>query len=157
MYIIFIHKFWGKKGMSIMLTAQKQIKLDVITKVSLGKLTIEKASQILCKSTRQILRYLASYKINGVKFLIHGNENKIPANKISDALKIEIQKLVKTNYYDFNMLHCLQKVKEVHGYVINRETFRIWCHEIKMVKRKKRRSSKARYLRQRMAQKGMML
>ena len=55
------------------------------------------------------------------------------------------------------MLHCLEKLAQLESIDLKRETFRKWCHEIKMVKHAKRRRSKARYMRSRMKQTGLML
>ena len=55
------------------------------------------------------------------------------------------------------MLHCLEKLESEHGIKIKRETFRKWCHEINFVKRAKRRRSKPKFYRERMAQAGLMI
>jgi hypothetical protein len=87
----------------------------------------------------------------------HGNYQKAPMNKISDELKIKTQNLVRDKYFDFNMLHCLEKLSENEQLQLKRETFRKWCHEIKMVKRAKKRRAKPRYTRHRMQRTGLML
>jgi hypothetical protein len=90
----------------------------------------------------------------------HGNSERVPSNRADAELKKRVQELVKNKYYDFNMTHCLEKLRKDEGVSsedLKRETFRLWCHEIKMVKRAKRRSAKARRLRDRMPQTGLML
>lgn len=137
--------------------AYEQLKLDVIVKVSSGLLDRQKALAILDISERTFWRYLRQYRENGALFVKHGNYKKEPANKIPEDLKKIVLKLVCEKYFDFNILHCLEKLKSEENILVKRETFRKWCHEIKMVKRSKRRRPKSRYYRQRMKQTGLML
>ncbi|NDG26487.1 MAG: hypothetical protein EB120_04855 [Proteobacteria bacterium] len=46
-----------------------------------------------------------------------------------------------------NVTHCLEKLREEHGINLGYETLRRWCHEKKLVKRAKKRKTKARYKR----------
>ncbi len=139
------------------MSAQDQLKLDVIGKVVTGVFDREKACLVLDVSQRTMRRYLNGYLDKGPLFVKHGNYQKEPVNKTSKELKNKVLSLVREKYFDFNMLHCLEKLSECEGIHLKRETFRKWCHEIKMVKRAKRRSSKARYMRTRMKQTGIMI
>lgn len=138
--------------------SSEQLKLDIISKLSQNKITRKQAIQILNVSERSVLRYLKKYNEKGFLFVKHGNRNKEPKNKTSFEIKKEVIKLVREKYFDFNMTHCLEKLKENHNIIIGREKFRRWCHEIKMVKHAhKRRGSKIRRRRDRMAMPGVML
>jgi transposase len=137
--------------------SSEQLKLDVISKLSLGKFSKEQAQQILSVSERSIDRYLAAYKKYGVTFVNHKNKQKNPSNKLSNEIKKKAVRLVREQYFDFNMTHCLEKLKENHDITINRETFRKWCHGIGMVKKAKSRRGKVRTRRDRMEQSGLML
>lgn len=139
------------------MNAEKQLKIDVISKVCDGRFDVKMASQILQKSERTIFNYLKEYKENGVVFVVHGNIGKIPVNKTSETLKEKVMDLVLNKYDDFNMLHCLEKLEEMHSFKLNREVFRSWCHEKNHVKKAHKRKPKARYLRQRMASEGLLL
>ena len=139
------------------MSAQDQLKLDVIVKVVSGVFDREKACLILDVSQRTIRRYLKAYMDKGSLFVKHGNYQRSPTNKSSAELKKRALSLVKEKYFDFNMLHCLEKLASSENIHLKRETFRRWCHEIKMVKRAKKRRSKARYMRSRMKQTGIMI
>lgn len=139
------------------MSAKEQQKLDVIVKIQSGKLSQKQGQQILGVSERTIRRYLKDYDERGPLFIRHKNCGNKPRNKISNSLKSETVKLVRAKYYDFNMTHALEKLEEDHAIQIKRETFRSWCHEIKHVKRAKRRRSQARYRRDRTEQTGVML
>jgi hypothetical protein len=64
---------------------------------------------------------------------------------------------VKTRYFDFNLRHAFERLKEDHGLQTSYDTFWRWCTQHGVGKRKKRRPSKARIARERMASRGMML
>ena len=139
------------------MTADKQLKIDVISKICDGRIDIRQASAILQKSERTIFNYLKDFKEKGVVFVVHGNMGKKPHNKTSEKLKEKTMDLVLSKYKDFNMLHCLEKLEQEHKLKLNREVFRVWCHEKNHVKNAHKRKPKARYLRQRMASEGLLL
>ena len=139
------------------MTAQDQITLDVIAKISTGTINRKEGQGILNVSERTLRRYLKEYQKRGALFVQHGNCKNVPLNKSANDLKKIVQKLVKEKYFDFNLTHCLEKLASEEKITINRETFRQWCHEIHMVKRARRRKPKVRRQRDRMQQTGIML
>jgi transposase len=141
----------------MIMSAREQLKIDIVLKVLTGEFTREQGSSILEISDRTLRRYLDAYKTKGILFCKHGNYGNEPPNKTNLALKNQIISCVKEKYFDFNMLHSLEMLGKENLYV-NRETFREWCHENNLVKHKKRRrTSKARYLRTRMEKTGILI
>lgn len=139
------------------MSAQDQLKLDIVLKVFSDVLDRDKACAVLDVSQRTLRRYLSRYEEHGLLFVKHGNYQRKPINKTPESLRQRVCDLVRNKYFDFNMLHCLEKLAKDENIFLKRETFRKWCHEIKMVKRAKRRRAKARYMRTRMKQTGLML
>ena len=139
------------------MTAQEQLTLDIIAKISTGKMARKEGQKILNVSERTLRRHLSSYAKEGPLFVKHGNYKKDPVNITNPEIKKKALDLVHEKYFDFNLTHCLEKLKRDHDIKIEREIFRQWCHEIGMVKKAKRRSSKVRRRRDRMAQTGLML
>ncbi|WP_298627425.1 ISNCY family transposase, partial [uncultured Legionella sp.] len=137
--------------------SQTQLTVDVITKVSEGKITINNAAKLLSCSRRTIERYLHSYGNQGIKFAIHGNTGRAPVNKTSDSLKLKVQSLIKEKYYDVNLQHLAELLNLNENINIKRETLRTWAHEIHHVKRAKRRRSQVRKRRERMESSGLLL
>lgn len=138
------------------LKSREQLIIDIVLKVVAGKMLNKDASIILGISKRTLRRYLKQYRHTGIYFVKHGNFRRYPANKSDFILKKKVLELVREKYFDFNMLHCLEKLKE-DGFHVKRETFRKWCHEIGHVKKEKRRRSKPRFNRDRVASEGIML
>lgn len=139
------------------MSAREQMELDIVAKIVAGTMSRKQGQQVLDVSERTLRRYIEGYAKDGVVFIKHGNCSLVPTNRTDDAIKRTVQKLVKEKYFDFNMTHCLEKLENDENISIKRETFRKWCHEIKMVKKAKRRRAKVRRLRQRMQQAGLML
>lgn len=141
----------------LILKAKDQLRLEVVAKIESGRMTRKEGSFLLQVSERTLRRYIKHYREKGISFLQHGNCRRKPANKSSDTLKTQAQRLMKDKYFDFNMSHALEKVNEELGVKIRRETFRKWCHEIHLVKRSKKRRSHPRYYRSRMPQPGTLI
>lgn len=139
------------------MNTKDQLKLDVLVKVVSGEMGRTTAQSILNISQRTLERYLSAYRAKGPLAVKHGNYQRSPHNKLSHGLKLRVQTLVKEKYFDFNMSHLLEKLVQNEEIILKRETLRKWCHEIKYVKRSKKRRAKARYARQRMQQRGLML
>lgn len=139
------------------MSSQEQLELDVISKIAAGKLCRKQGQKILNISERTLRRYLFSYTKIGPLFVKHGNYKKHPVNSFDLSIKQKVQKLVQEKYFDFNLTHCLEKLKKDYDIDLKRETFRHWCHEIGMVKKAKRREPKIRRRRDRMTQTGIML
>jgi transposase len=137
--------------------AEIQLKIDIIEKTLKKLISKNDAAAILNVSVRTIERYEAGFRSDGVQFFIHKNTERCPANKTDLETIAAAKKLLKEKYFDFNITHCLEKLSTVENIKINRETFRKECHSINMVKRRQRRRSKPRYLRQRTAQAGVFL
>lgn len=141
----------------IVMDSKTQLKVDIIVKVSLGKIKIKDAVKILNQSSRTIERYLQRYKIEGIAFAVHKNTNRCPINKIDTELKKQVQDLLKTKYYDFNLVHFHERLLHDEKINIKRETLRKWAHEVHHVKRAKKRRPKARKRRDRMSSPGLLL
>lgn len=137
--------------------SKSQFTVDIISKVLDGKITINSATQLLRKSRRTVERYLSRYRKEGIRFVIHGNTGRAPINKIPESLKKEVQRLIQIKYYDFNLQHLSELLEKNEGIAIKRETLRSWAHDIHHVKRAKRRRSRVRKHRERMALPGLML
>ncbi len=146
---------WLGRG-AMILSAKQQKKLEIIVKVVSGLMERQTAIQILGCSERTLRRYIKDYKERDILFVQHKNSHKTPHNKTDPKIKEMVIFLIQSKYYDFNILHLQEKLLE-HGLEIKRETLRKWCHEIKMVKRKKRRRTKARMRRQRTSQRGILI
>jgi len=141
----------------IIMDSKAQLTVDVISKITQGKMSIINAAKLLNKSRRTVERYLHRYHKVGIQFVIHRNTGRSPVNKTSDNLKKQVQSLIKEKYYDVNLQHLAELLDVNEGIQIKRETLRTWAHDIHHVKRAKRRRSQIRKKRERMESAGLLL
>lgn len=141
----------------IKMDSKAQLTIDIISKVSEGKIDVVNAAKLLNKSRRTIERYLKRYREVGVQFFVHQNTGKIPSNKTCDSIKNTVQKLIKEKYFDVNLTHLAELIEDNENISVKRETLRNWAHEIHHVKRAKRRRSQIRKRRERMESPGLLL
>lgn len=142
----------------VILNSKDQLKIDVVSKVSRGKISRRDAQNILNVSERTLRRYLRSFERNGVLFIQHGNYRRGPINKTPSELRFRALGLVRELYYDHNRTHALEKLEANHNIKINKDTFNRWCNqESILTKKMKRKRKKGRYRRPRMKRKGLLL
>jgi transposase len=137
--------------------SKAQLTVDIVAKVSEGKIDIVNAAKLLNKSRRTIERYLKKYRKVGIQFVVHQNTGKSPSNKTCDEVKRAVQKLIKEKYFDVNLTHLKELLEDNEQILVKRETLRSWAHEIHHVKRAKRRRSQVRKRRERMESPGLLL
>jgi transposase len=137
--------------------ASEQLTLDIVSKVSTGQMARSQGQKILGVSERTLRRYLGEFATRGALFVKHGNYNRTAQNRSDPELKKQVLALVREKYFDFNVTHCWEKLTKEHSFSLSPDTLLRWCHEARLVKRAKRRSSRVRRRRERMAQAGMLL
>jgi transposase len=146
-----------EKDGGIYMSKKGQILYRTVSDFLNGKLSRREAAEILEIRERSISRIARRVEAKGLFAGVHGNRGREPWNKKQQEQKTSVMALVEERYFDFNMTHCLEKLKEEHGLSVGYETLRRWCHERKLVKRKKRRQPVARYRRVRMQSEGLLL
>lgn len=109
-----------KKLMSI-----KEVnKYEVVQMVIEKRLKQRKAAEFLSLSTRQIRRLVKKVKAEGKKGLIHGLRGREPNRKTDVKVKNKVLRLRDTRYSDFTLTLMREKLKELDGIVLGRETLR---------------------------------
>ncbi len=142
----------------LVMNSIEQLKLDVIGKLSGGKITYKQAIQILNKSESTIFRYLREYEAQGSRFALHRNKKKAPINKTDTNLEERIIELCKEKYKNFNRTHAWEEILANEDIRIPKTTFNnICCRNNLLNKNKKKRSCQNKYRRPRMKKKGIML
>jgi transposase len=139
------------------MSKQQQLKLDIVTKVLAGKMPRSLAIRVLDISYRTLSRYLKAYDEKGILFVLHGNKGRAPHNKIDDETRNTVIHLVKTKYFDFNIVHLWEKLAATENIKVGRETVRRWLTKEGIAPKIRRRRAKIRVRRERMKQPGILL
>jgi hypothetical protein len=141
----------------IYMSKNGQFTHQVVSDFLLSKLTRKQSAELLQVRERTVSRLARRIEEKGFFGVIHGNRERTPANKKSEQFKADVMKLIEEKYFDFNMTHALELLKERHQLIVKYATFRRWCHEKHLVKRAKRRKGIARSRRVRMPSEGLLL
>ena len=95
------------------LSTKKQLRVDILTKYISGKIYYLDAIQSLEISERQFRRLVKEFKKEGIQSVVHGNSGKSPPNKMKASDVTKIVRLYKTIYSGMNVVHFLEKLKEL--------------------------------------------
>lgn len=132
-------------------------RLEVIQKAISCEVTALNAAEILGISERQVYRLKSSFKMKGIKGLIHGNRGKISEKRLDPLVSAKILQLARGKYKGFNDHHFTEKLEEVEGVDLSREKVRQTLREAGIRPFRKKRQPKHRTRRERKPQTGMML
>lgn len=139
------------------MSKNEEVEYSVLEKFRQGAISRKEAAYLLGVSERSITRRVVKIRLRGLSGIKHGNYEKSPANKLKADVREKSIGLAKERYFDFNMSHCLEMLRDHHGLNPSYSTFRQWCRQENIGKRKKRRASKKRVYRERIANCGMLL
>jgi transposase len=141
----------------LVVVSQRETNRFSIIKETLDRnLTVGEAARQLNLSTRQIYRLKREVSKKGLEGVAHKNRGKNPSNKKSKELLDKIAQLYEEKYKGFNMVHFTEKLEELEGIYISRETVRKHLLTQGLIKPKKKRP-KHRSRRERMPKVGMMI
>jgi len=141
------------------LTADQQIRLDILSKYLSGKIHYCDAVGALQIKERQFRRLVKAFRKDGICSLLHGNKNSTPANKTSSHIRNQIINLYRGRYKGMNIAHFREKlfeeerIKKVPSY----STIRNILFEEKLVSPQMKRTKKAHPMRKRYEREGLMV
>lgn len=136
---------------------KEQVTYRVIEDFLTHKICRREAADLLQIRERSIARI--ARRVEAKKFLgvVHGNRGRKSEKRLPAELKRDVMALMQSRYFDFNMTHALEVLKSEHSLIVGYSTFRKWCSEKQLVKRRKRRKGKVRRARVRMPSEGLLL
>src|SRR5690349_1499253 len=86
---------------------------QVIRDYCKGRLARKEASQVLSVSERTIQRLAKRWKRGGILALEHGLRDQIPPNRLSQECRDQVEYLLKTKYFGFNLKHFHEHLLDV--------------------------------------------
>jgi transposase len=89
-----------------------------------GKITTAEGARSLKMSPRQFRRLKARYRAAGVRGLVHRLRGRPSPQGLDVELRDRVVALIQTTYRDFNDCHCTEKLREVEGLAVSRDTVR---------------------------------
>ena len=145
------------RGDIIAMSQRERQRYHLLKMVIGAKITLKEASSMIGVSYRQAKRLKKKLKALGAKGLIHGNRGRPSPRALSRELVTRIIELSQKTYTTFNDTHFTEKLNELEGITVSRDTVRR-LRRANGIKPKRRRRAKKHYQRRlRKAQEGMMV
>ena len=112
-------------AMELVTMSRKEIdRLGVIRRVLEGRLGQEKAGQLMGLSSRQVRRLCAAYERDGPTGLASRKRGKRSNRRLQETLQARTTEIVRELYGDFGPTLAHEKLLELHGVRVGRETLR---------------------------------
>ena len=105
--------------------SQKELqRVSVISACIKGDMACASAAELLCLSVRQIKRLKKRMREDGEAALAHANRGRPNPRRLPERTRQLAVRLSRTKYAGFNDHHLCEKVNEVEGLALSRETLR---------------------------------
>jgi len=116
-------------------------RIEVLSKVVAGRMTMVSAAHVLDLSERQVRRLLERIRTGGAASIRHKAIGRTSNNRISDEVRDYAMTLVRERYADFGPTLATEKLAERDGLRVSRETVRGWMADTGLwLSRKQRRT-----------------
>ena len=89
-----------------------------------GTITTAAGAHALKMSGRQFRRLKARYRTEGVQGLVHRLRGRPSPRVVDVEIRDCVRELIQTTYREFNDCHCTEKLREVEGLAVSRDTVR---------------------------------
>jgi transposase len=117
-------------------------RIEVLSNVLAGRMTLLSAAHVLDLSERQVRRLLERIRTGGAASIRHKAIGRPSNNRISDGVRDYAVTLVRERYADFGPTLATEKLAERDGLHVSRETVRRWMVDAGFwLSRKQRRTS----------------
>jgi len=101
-------------------------RLEILRDLGSGRLTNSAAADLLGLERRQVQRLAKAYQEHGATALISKKRGRPSNRQMPTGLKDQVLELIRAKYTDFGPTLAAEKLREVHGIIVGRETLRLW-------------------------------
>ncbi len=113
--------------MTIRLMSDRELsRFEVLRDLDRGRLTAAAAAQLLRLERRQVFRLLRAYRAEGAAGLISKRRGRASNRAKPEALRTKALAIIRERYWDFGPTLAAEKLGELHGIALGRETLRQW-------------------------------
>jgi Winged helix-turn helix len=113
----------------ILMSEQELRRVEALSSVLSGRLTVTEAAAVLAVSRRQAHRLLGLYRAAGAAALRHRARGRRSNRALSEGLRDLALTLVREQYRDFGPTLAAEMLFDRHGLKVSRETLRKWMVE----------------------------
>jgi len=138
--------------------SQKELqRVSVISSCLKGDMACARAAELLSLSIRQVWRLKKRLREQGEAALAHANRGRPSPRRLPDRVRQTALRLARTTYAGFNDHHLCEKLCEVEGFSLSRETLRRVLRQAGLGSPRKRRAPAHRQRRLRSAREGELV
>lgn len=141
----------------IQMTIKEAERLAVMRQIDKKTMNLRQASEEFKLSLRQVKRIRKRYVSSGAPGIISKKNGLRSPNKTSDLMREKALELLKEHFADFGPTLAQEKLNELYGLCISKETVRKWMGEAGLWTQRKRRKVKIHQRRTRRSCFGEML
>lgn len=141
----------------IELSQRELQRVKVIENAIAGHITAAEAARLLSLSVRQVKRLKRRCVPGEVEWVRHGNRGQRRPWRVSERVRAKVLRLAGGKYAGFNDSHLSEKLREVEGMKVSRETVRRILRGAGRPSPQKRRAPRYRSRRERRPRQGMMV
>jgi hypothetical protein len=108
------------------MSKQEFNRLDVLLRVQSGRLRVVDACALMGLHRRQVFRLLRGLKHDGPTSLLSKRRDKAGNHRLPTEVRTLVLSIVRERYADFGPTFAAEKLADVHGCKLSRETLRGW-------------------------------
>lgn len=110
----------------VMMSERELKRVEVLSQVVGGRMPTREASILLGMSMRQVQRLLQRFRHEGAASIRHRARGRRSNNRKEDGVRGYALALIRESYADFGLTLATEKLAEIHGLKVSRETVRKW-------------------------------
>ena len=110
----------------VSMSNQEFSRLQVLLDVQSGRLRLEDGAQLIGLGRRQVFRLMKGIREFGAAGLISKRRGRPSNRRLPPEYRELAMALVRERYADFGPTLAAEKLTELHGFGISRETLRHW-------------------------------
>jgi len=108
------------------MSKQEFSRLEVLLRVQSGRLRVEDACTLIGLRRRQVFRLLRGLRQDGATSLLSKRRGKPGNHRLPTDVRTLALSIVRERYADFGPTFAVEKLAELHGCSVSRETLRGW-------------------------------
>ena len=101
-------------------------RLEALVDLDAGRITAAHAARLIGVGERQVFRLLKAYRTGGAEGLVSRRRGRPGNRRHPDAVREAALAAIRERYPDFGPTLATEKLAEVHGLRLGRETVRRW-------------------------------
>src|ERR1700734_15657 len=145
------------RGRTFALSQKELQRVSVISSCVKGDMACARAAELLSLSIRHVKRLKQRLREQGEAALAHANRGRPSPRRLPSDVRQAVIRLARTTYAGFNDHHLCEKLCEVEGFSLSRESLRRLLREAGLGSPRKRRAPAHRQRRLRSAREGELV